>query len=204
MVSIPLRRPSVSKKPYRYTYQGVSMLGEVPEEEDFDFPPGVWRKIERTYQGVSMLGEVPEEEDFDFPPGVWQKIKKCTCKERGKPKQRRKRSKCTRRNHRAKTLINHARQRAEKKNLAFDLDKYEEEIQKRIDKGFCELTGVALCLSGGIAFNTPSLDRIVPDRGYILSNVRIVCLCINQALGDWGESVLRTVISEWLERENEK
>lgn len=149
-----------------------------------------------TCQGVSNINDMPE--DSDFPEGLWLKIK---CKERGKPKQKRKRSKCLRRNHRAKTLINHARQRSDKKNLSFDLDKYEEEIQRRIDKGYCELTGSALRLSGGIAYNTPSIDRIIPDRGYVFSNIRIVCLWVNQALGDWGEAILRNLIREWQENE---
>lgn len=92
-----------------------------------------------------------------------------------------------RKNNRAYELIRHAKQRAEKKRLPFDLAGYSTEIQRRIDNGLCEVTGLPLNLEGGRTWDSPSLDRIEPKNGYLYANIRIVCHAINSAMGDWGE-----------------
>lgn len=33
---------------------------------------------------------------------------------------------------------------------------------------------------------SPSLDRIVPQRGYVPGNLRIVCTLVNFAMNEWG------------------
>lgn len=92
-----------------------------------------------------------------------------------------------RRLHRAKDLIRHAKLRAKKKNLPFDLSEHLTELQARIDCGVCEVTGLPLCLDGGRTWDSPSLDRIAPAAGYLYENIRIVCHAMNGAMGDWGE-----------------
>jgi hypothetical protein len=92
--------------------------------------------------------------------------------------------------HRAKTLIRHAKRRAAVLNVPFNLDTYVKEIQSRIDTGECELTGERFNLKKGRNWNAPSLDRIEPKKGYVYSNIRIVCFVINCALGNWGQDVL--------------
>ena len=37
----------------------------------------------------------------------------------------------------------------------------------------------------------PSLDRVVPARGYVAENVRFVCTAANFAMNQWGVDVLR-------------
>lgn len=37
----------------------------------------------------------------------------------------------------------------------------------------------------------PSLDRIVPKRGYVAGNVRLVCTAANFARNQWGDEALR-------------
>src|SRR3990167_2384708 len=64
---------------------------------------------------------------------------------------------------RAKCLIATARTRAHRRGLAFNLDQYVHELQARIDKGACELTGEPFDLSPGRKFNSPSIDRIDPS-----------------------------------------
>lgn len=39
----------------------------------------------------------------------------------------------------------------------------------------------------------PSVDRLDNSRGYDPDNVRIVCLLVNQAMGNWGEEPLRKI-----------
>jgi len=89
--------------------------------------------------------------------------------------------------HRAKDLIRHAKLRAAKRSLPFDLEDYIAEIQARIDAGLCEVTGVMLNLDGGRTWDSPSLDRAKPEQGYIYQNLRVVCHAANSAMGDWGE-----------------
>ena len=92
--------------------------------------------------------------------------------------------------HRAKDLIRHAKKRALDKGLAFDLDQHVAELQGRIDTGVCEMTGLPLNLEGGRTWDSPSLDRIQPRDGYVISNIRVICHAANSAIGDWGENKL--------------
>lgn len=93
-------------------------------------------------------------------------------------------------------LIAGARTRAKKRKIFFDLDPYVSHVQKRIDAGFCELSGVRFDLSPGRSYASPSIDRVTPELGYIYSNIRIVCHAMNVAIGDWGEDAfLRVAIS---------
>lgn len=99
---------------------------------------------------------------------------------------------------RALCLIATSRTRARKRGLEFDLEKHADEIQARIDRGFCELTGEPFDLSPGRKFNSPSLDRIDPCRGYTYDNVRVVLNLMNVAMNTWGEDTLRMVMTKWL------
>jgi len=121
--------------------------------------------------------------------------------QRGRPRQKSREAVAKYRNkHRARFLIRYARDRAQEKNWAFDLDAHRKEIQARIDAGVCELSGVKLDLNGSRAFNSPSIDRIDPKRGYTYDNIRILCFAMNSALGDWGEENLHAVLVSWLRK----
>lgn len=98
---------------------------------------------------------------------------------------------------RAQCLIANARTRARNRGLIFDLDAHVDEIQGRIDLGYCELTGTPFDLTPGRKFNSPSLDRIKPSDGYVIGNIRVVCHAVNAAMGDWGEGPLRLIIEHW-------
>jgi len=102
--------------------------------------------------------------------------------------------------HRAKELVRHAQRRASKMLLPFDLDLHIPELQMRIDTGTCEMTGLPMPVQNGRQWNTPSIDRIEPTKGYVLSNVRIVCLAVNCALGFWGPEVLLAIADAIRER----
>ena len=105
-----------------------------------------------------------------------------------------------------RTLVMHARKRAAKFGWSYDLDKHLPKIQKRVAAMTCEMTGTQLVNGSGCGgpgkryFNTISLDRIDPSKGYIYSNIRIVCWAMNAAMGTWGESVLKSVVTEWMKR----
>ena len=41
----------------------------------------------------------------------------------------------------------------------------------------------------------PSLDRIVPELGYIPSNVRVVCLMVNLGINEWCLENFMTLVN---------
>lgn len=44
----------------------------------------------------------------------------------------------------------------------------------------------------------PSIDRVIPNLGYVYSNIRIVCFGMNAALGDWGEDKFKRLVKGYL------
>lgn len=72
-----------------------------------------------------------------------------------------------------------AQQRAKKKGVAFDLTP--EWVNARWT-GRCEITGIEFRTdktSRGPGFFSPSLDRVVPEHGYVQSNCRFVLWAVN-------------------------
>lgn len=105
-----------------------------------------------------------------------------------------------RREKRAAALIAQIRSRSKQRGYAFDLNAHVEDVQRRIDIGFCELTGLPFSLDGGRSFDSPSIDRVVPSCGYLHTNIRIILLGLNVALGDWGEDVFLMMADALRER----
>lgn len=94
-------------------------------------------------------------------------------------------------------MIQSAKRRAKLKNMDFDLDQHRERLERRIEKMTCELTGVRLLgyrVAGKRTYNTLSFDRKDNKKGYVYSNIRIVCWAMNCALGTWGQKDLEKVI----------
>jgi hypothetical protein len=91
-------------------------------------------------------------------------------------------------------LCHFAKNRAKTKELAFNIDG--EYMSKLWDeqKGKCSVSGIDLDLSKSDLYSanpySPSIDRIIPSKGYIKGNVRIVCYQVNVALSEYGEDQL--------------
>jgi hypothetical protein len=103
---------------------------------------------------------------------------------------------------RAMCLIAGARTRSRNKGIRFELDGFAGDLQCRIDRGICELSGVKFDLSPGRKATSPSLDRINPKLGYVPCNVRVICHALNAALGDWGEDALLPIMTGWMDHGN--
>jgi hypothetical protein len=102
-----------------------------------------------------------------------------------------------RRRHIAKYLIQSAKRRASAKSLPFDLDMYEEEVIARVKPMRCELSGIQLKMADGQRdFDSISMDRIVPEKGYVITNIRFVCWAINAAAGHWGLSRMMEIMDK--------
>jgi hypothetical protein len=82
-------------------------------------------------------------------------------------------------------LLRASKERAKMKSVPHTLSRADIDTLMDHQKGRCALTGMALV---GVDFGTgqrqpfaPSLDRINPDLGYVMGNVRIVCQMANMA-----------------------
>lgn len=82
-------------------------------------------------------------------------------------------------------ILQGARRRAEKYGLPFDLTEEDIEIPD-----VCPALGIPLIQATGRATdNSPSLDRIEPEKGYIKTNVRVISNRANVLKRDatWAE-----------------
>lgn len=103
--------------------------------------------------------------------------------------------------NRGRLLVMQAKRRSQAKEIPCDLHNFIPEIEARVQRGVCELTGLSFNFhSKGTSWNSPSLDRIDPKKGYTHSNIRIVCFAMNAAMGNWGSDTLRMIMSVWLGR----
>jgi hypothetical protein len=97
--------------------------------------------------------------------------------------------------NRAKVLIGLARSRAKEAGIIFELAPFEDQIQARIDAGVCEMSGLPFSLEGGRTWDSPSLDRIVPELGYTITNVRVVLFALNVMMNTWGAEKMIEIAS---------
>lgn len=100
-----------------------------------------------------------------------------------------------------KSALHAAKVRAKRKGLAFDLDR-DFLLSMLDDQGHrCALTGIEFFAkidnTSRIDPCTPSIDRIVPSRGYVKGNVRLVLYAMNAMLNDWGEGVFIKIANSY-------
>ena len=103
----------------------------------------------------------------------------------------------------ARKLIEGAQWRSKKHGLPFTLSGGDIVAVIHRAGGRCEITGIPF--SKYSKYNVrrssrrrpfaPSLDRIVPERGYTRDNCRLVLLAVNIAMSDWGLPVLMEIAS---------
>lgn len=76
-------------------------------------------------------------------------------------------------------LREHARRRALDKGIEFDLKTYKDVPKVPM---FCPALGIPLYVGEGVCTsNSPSLDRIDNNRGYVKGNVHVISLKANQS-----------------------
>lgn len=100
-------------------------------------------------------------------------------------------------------LLSAAKNRSKSKNLEFDLDlPYLVSLWNASD-GACVISGRKFDLSnygkfGQVNPNAPSVDRIIPEKGYTKGNIRLVTYHVNVALSEYGLDGLRSLASDIL------
>lgn len=93
--------------------------------------------------------------------------------------------------------------RAKRFDIPFDLDEPYLRDLLELQNNACVLTGLVFetedigTRKHHLPFS-PSLDRIVPDKGYTKGNVRWVVHAINMAMSNWGLDVFDTLARSYL------
>lgn len=88
-----------------------------------------------------------------------------------------------------------AKNRSKTSGLSFDLTpEYLIKIWED-QEGRCVISGREFELirpeeSETVRANAPSVDRIIPFKGYVKGNIRLVCYQINTALNEYGKDAL--------------
>lgn len=98
-------------------------------------------------------------------------------------------------------MVRVARFRAAKKSMPFEisLDWMLAECERQGNR--CALTGIPFRMSRTEARNrpfAPSIDRISSFKGYTTENSRVICLAVNLALNQWGDSTFAEIAEGFL------
>ena len=98
---------------------------------------------------------------------------------------------------RSGTIIRDIRRRARKASIPIDLDK--DFVFKKLQNGRCEITGIPfeIVKGGRPSPRSPSLDRIIPNLGYVKSNVRMILYAINTFKNEWSDEDIYPIAKEF-------
>ena len=103
------------------------------------------------------------------------------------------------RNNRHRIMLSGARKRSKDKSLPFDL-----ELSDIVIPEFCPILGIRLEGGAGSASAcSPSLDRIVPEKGYTKGNVQVISLKANLIKSDATADEIMAVAKYFKEQEDD-
>ena len=98
-----------------------------------------------------------------------------------------------------KVMLYAARTRATEKGIPFDL-----EVEDIVISEVCPILGIKLeKTSGQPGAGSPSLDRIVPEKGYTKGNVQVISMRANQIKSDATADEIMAVAKYMKEHEND-
>jgi hypothetical protein len=87
-------------------------------------------------------------------------------------------------NSRAKYIVQSVRSAAKQKGVVFDISV--EWVQRRLDDGVCELSGLPFDFF--VLKDMPSIDRRIPGGDYVESNCRLILFGLNSLLRRSGDA----------------
>ncbi len=104
-----------------------------------------------------------------------------------------------RRNNPAKFLWQNAKDRAKRKKIAFTI--LQEDV---VLPATCPILGIPLIVTSGkgMTDNSPSIDRIIPELGYVKGNVAVISNRANRFKSNATAREIR-LLADWLERKIE-
>jgi len=91
-----------------------------------------------------------------------------------------------------KAMLTSARCRAKAKDVPFDL-----ELSDVVIPEVCPVFGYTFNWEGKVTDNSPTLDRLIPEKGYTKGNVRVVSHKANRIKNNATIEELRKVVEWW-------
>lgn len=92
--------------------------------------------------------------------------------------------------NRRKSYLTAARKRAEKTGVPFDID-----VDDIVFPPHCPVLGIPIFFSEHRTDHTPSLDKIIPEKGYVRGNVSIISWRANRLKSDATLEELEKIIA---------
>ena len=101
-----------------------------------------------------------------------------------------------RRDNPAKEMLMYANSRAKENGLPFDIT-----IEDIVIPEVCPVLGIPLFINGGKPTNnSPSLDKIIPEKGYVRGNIRVISFRANNLKNNATIEEVRKIL-EYLEQQ---
>ena len=92
-----------------------------------------------------------------------------------------------------KALLASAKQRSKRKGMAFDIEVSDIQIPE-----ICPLLGIPLSQTDGkVSFNSPTIDRIDPNKGYTKGNVWVISFKANMIKNCASFEEFQTIAENW-------
>lgn len=99
------------------------------------------------------------------------------------------------RKHPQNVILQNARNRAKKYGIPFDLNKSDITIPL-----VCPVLGIPIKINNGsVSANSPTLDRFIPDNGYVKNNIAIISHKANTIKNDASIEELEKVL-DWMKK----
>lgn len=93
-----------------------------------------------------------------------------------------------------KRTLNEARIRAKRLNVPFSLELSDIKIPE-----FCPVLGISLIIGGKMRIpNRPTLDRHIPELGYVAGNVSVICWLANKTKGNLTDPTIFDRIAAYM------
>jgi len=92
--------------------------------------------------------------------------------------------------------LSNCKHRAKKKGVPFDLT-----LEDLVFSEVCPILGIPMVMrSGSFHDNSPSIDRMIPAKGYVKGNVQIISYRANRLKAHGSLEDLRKIVA-WMERQ---
>jgi hypothetical protein len=171
----------MTRKEYKKQYD-LTNKNEIAEQKRLYYLENKDRILER------QRGDREEDREKFITRGKrWREKNKDTVNSRDRSKYR---------SNLENTLLKGAKKRANKHGIAFNI-----ELSDIIIPEFCPVLGFKLEVGNGKANdNSPSLDKIIPEKGYVKGNIRVISLRANKLKNDGSLEEFKKIVN-YIDRE---
>ena len=96
--------------------------------------------------------------------------------------------------------ISDCKKRAKRKNIKCNIEHEDIDHLLFINSDRCSVSGIKFKRRDESHYRNPyapSIDRIDSSKGYIKGNIRLVAYCINNAMNEWGEDIIKEIANSY-------